>query len=92
MEPGGIFAKIHGPCPVPQMLKYDGVNGGRGAGRACWTIMNSTSQKSSFICRNNRLSCFQCRFYQRVLAEEEKSTIKEIKTFDSPFNDIPTKV
>lgn len=92
MEPGGIFAKIHGPCPVPQLMKYDGVNGGRGAGRTCWTLMNSTSFKSPFVCRNSRLSCFQCRFYQRVQAEEEKPGVGEIKVLDNQTKDIQSEV
>lgn len=70
MEPGGIFAEIYGPCPVPRMMKHDGVNGGRGAGRNCWTIMNSTTQKSPNIYRNNRLSCYHCPFFKRVQSEE----------------------
>ena len=75
MEPGGIFAKKYGPCPVPKMMKYDGINGGRGAGRACWSIMSS-SRDSRMICRNSRQSCFRCSFYNRVQNELEISATR----------------
>jgi eukaryotic-like serine/threonine-protein kinase len=75
MEPGGIFAKIHGTCPVPKMMKLDGVNDGRGAGRVCWTVMNSGSNSEPFICRNNRSSCFHCAFFQRVQSEKDNEVI-----------------
>jgi hypothetical protein len=77
MEPGGIFAEIYGVCPVPKVMKYDGVNGGRGAGRTCWTIMNRFPEKGPFICRNNRLSCVNCPFFIRVCSEEEIGSVEE---------------
>jgi len=75
MEPGGIFAEIYGACPVPQMMKYDGVNGGRGAGRTCWMVMNSGTNSELPVCRNNRLTCHHCTFFQRVQSEEDIKTV-----------------
>ncbi|PKK82248.1 MAG: hypothetical protein CVT49_14585 [candidate division Zixibacteria bacterium HGW-Zixibacteria-1] len=77
MEPGGIFSEIHGACPVPQMMKFDGANGGRGAGRACWMVMNKVSGKDPFICRHKRESCIHCDFYRRVHSEEETIVLTE---------------
>jgi len=71
MEPGGIFSEIHGVCPVAQMMKYDGANGGRGGGRVCWMIKNKASGDSCNICRHHRQSCIHCEFYRRVHSEEE---------------------
>ena len=80
LEPGGIFAEIHGTCPVPEAMRYDGVNGGRGAGRACWTVMNSGSGNEPFVCRNRRQSCFHCEFYLRVHSEEEyRNTVDPVE-------------
>lgn len=70
MEPGGIFSEIYGVCPIARTMKYDGVNGGLGAGRACWVVMNKSAGKGPFICRNNRQSCYDCGFYKRVRSEE----------------------
>jgi hypothetical protein len=72
MEPGGIFSKIHGPCPIPLMMRYDGVNGGQGAGRICWEIVSQRSQNQElFACRSSR-SCVHCKFYHRVHSEQEE--------------------
>lgn len=80
MEPGGLFAKNYGPCPIPQMMRHDGVNGGRGAGRVCWEVMPGKSGDNSISCRNRRSNCNDCKFYLRVHSEEEEminSTILE---------------
>jgi hypothetical protein len=74
MEPGGIFSKIHGECPVPKLMKYDGINGGTGAGRICWTLNSANSKTGAMICRNNRISCLHCEFYLRVQGEESPIT------------------
>ena len=78
MEPGGIFSEIYGTCPVALNMKFDGVNGGRGAGRICWKVMNRISSKDPFICRHNRQSCIHCDFYRRVNSEEESTVITEM--------------
>jgi hypothetical protein len=79
MEPGGIFSELYGACPVAGMMKLDGVNGGRGAGRACWMVMNNGSQRQPFICRNSRKSCFSCEFYRRVQSEESQNAAEPVK-------------
>lgn len=78
MEPGGVFSEIYGPCPVPKMMKYDGLNGGCGAGRVCWMVMNTSSQKGPFICRNSRQSCYNCEFCRRVHNEEGSKAAGEL--------------
>jgi len=82
MEPGGIFSEIYGTCPVATMMKHDGVNGGRGAGRVCWRVKNKATAKNKVICRHYRQSCIHCDFYRRVHSEEEKpvmnNTVSEI--------------
>jgi len=69
MEPGGIFARVREECPVPRMMKYDGVNGGVGAGRACWTVTASELKNGSVVCRRSGRLCINCEFYLRVQRE-----------------------
>jgi len=78
LEPGGILAKIHGECPVPREMKKDGVNGGIGAGRSCWAVVNSCHAVNRIAGRNRRRSCLECEFYRRVVCEEDlQSTLCE---------------
>ncbi len=53
MEPGGIFSGIKGECPIPKMMKYDGANGGAGAGRTCWMATSINPRHGSIVCRKN---------------------------------------
>jgi hypothetical protein len=84
MEPGGIFSHLHGECPVPQAMKYDGVNGGVGAGRACWIVMAHQKQQGAAICRNNRISCLRCEFYLRVQGEENHGLSEDNQSASPP--------
>ncbi len=78
MEPDGIFAQIHGPCPVASAsMKYDGVNGGRGGGRICWEIMRNNAGSIRHECRFNRMPCRKCKFFMRVMAEESVPAVVE---------------
>ena len=63
------MADILGECPVATAMKYDGLNDGVGAGRACWMVPNS-------VCRQGRsVSCCDCEFYKRVVFEEEENVV-----------------
>jgi hypothetical protein len=72
-EPGGVMAEILGECPVAATMKYDGLNDGVGAGRACWMVPDSA-------CRESRTQltrvdpCHACEFYKRVVFEQEEAT------------------
>lgn len=65
-ESDGLMVPILGECPVSKYMKYDGLNNGVGAGRACWMV------SCSFLCFNNhkRSNCCNCIFYKRVIHEE----------------------
>lgn len=59
-----------GECPVPKMMKFDGMNEGIGGGRACWMAGKSIcSTKESG--RPNLRNCHRCDFYRRVVFEQE---------------------
>ena len=73
-EKNGLMAGVLGECPVPKAMRYDGLNGGQGAGRACWMICPAVRQ-SSAPNGQRAVPCLQCGFYQRVLFEEEERTV-----------------
>jgi hypothetical protein len=72
-EKGGLMTPILGECPVPSFMKYDGLNGGLGAGRSCWMVPHS-------LCASRNASgtgshrCYTCEFYKRVVFEQEENT------------------
>lgn len=71
-EPGGLLADSHGVCPVALALRYDGLNEGKGAGRACW--LAQAEQAKSRLDDFRPVSCDRCAdcdFHLRVLFEEE---------------------
>jgi hypothetical protein len=70
-EKGGLLAAALGECPVSSAMKYDGLNGGRGAGRSCWMVEDAAcrTQDGSY-----RTRCCTCDFYKRVVHEQEENT------------------
>jgi hypothetical protein len=82
-ERGGLLAEVLGECPVPKALKYDGLNDGQGAGRACWMVPNSAGRSHLRPgCRAN--PCLECEFYQRVLFEEADDAVFKLVDNVSP--------
>jgi len=72
LEKGGVMTHILGECPVSTAMKFDGLNDGVGAGRACWMVPNAACRKDAT--RHPRVSCCQdCEFYRRVIFEEEEN-------------------
>jgi len=75
-EKNGLMVPILGECEVVSNMKYDGLNGGVGAGRACWLthrnncVMNKTKQLSC---------CYDCSFYKRVMFEEEDQAVPKVE-------------
>lgn len=65
-EKGGLLADVLGECPVSAALKYDGINDGRSAGRACWMIYKLAAGECS------GQACHTCEFYRRVLFEQDE--------------------
>lgn len=79
-EQGGLLAETLGECPVSTSMKFDGLNDGVGAGRACWLIPNSACTKNRL--NNSNSSCFDCAFYKRVKFEEESVPVEETENFE----------
>lgn len=67
------MAPVLGECPVPAAMKFDGYNGGQGAGRACWMVAHTVTPNEG--CSNPVCSrrCHTCEFYKRVLFEQEEN-------------------
>ena len=75
-EKNGLMVPIMGECKVVSDMKYDGLNKGLGAGRACWmTYKNDCVMKKS----QKLSSCYDCPFYKRVAFEEEEEIVYEIE-------------
>jgi hypothetical protein len=70
-EKGGLLVEALGECPVPSAMKYDGMNDGVGAGRACWMVPDSGCQAR----HGQSHRCSQCEFYNRVVFEQEEQTL-----------------
>jgi len=70
-EKGGLLVAALGECPVSSAMKYDGLNDGIGAGRACWMVEDSGCRTQPGATRTR---CCDCDFYKRVVYEQEENT------------------
>lgn len=58
-------------CLVPEMSMYDGMHGGKNAGRACWLVADTTCNGDLQLTFSHKLTtCSQCDFYLKVKEEE----------------------
>jgi len=65
-----------GICPVAHSLKFDGVHGGIGAGRACWVIPETVcgdEVQGTYAQKFHR--CSRCGFYEYVRSGEGQKLI-----------------
>jgi len=69
-EPGGLLTDQLGECPVARALRFDGLNGGIAAGRACW-MMTGDKLPCQAGTGGRPVPCHACDFYRRVLFEEQ---------------------
>lgn len=71
-ERGGLMAGVLGECPASTNMKYDGLNSGQAAGRACWLVAgnNCGTHRSG---AQSDACCHECEFYRRVVSEEAKN-------------------
>ena len=70
-QPGG--QKVHelGVCPAAVDHRYDGLNGGKNAGRICWAVTGTFCDgtvQGTFA--EKQLSCLACDFFAQVREEE----------------------
>lgn len=70
-ESGGRNADAEGVCPAATETAFDGVHGGRAAGRCCWVVAGTMCRgtvQGTFAQKYQ--NCEACSFYQRVCVEE----------------------
>jgi len=70
-EPGGEKADELGVCPAATEERYDGIQGGKNAGRVCWLIagtMCNGKVTGTFALKYS--DCKKCPFYNKVKKEE----------------------
>jgi hypothetical protein len=70
-QPGGENEHELGVCPASTTPTFDGLNGGKNAGRACWLLAGTLCEgevQGSFALKYR--NCFQCDFYQLVKGQE----------------------
>jgi hypothetical protein len=70
-EPGGENAVKHGVCPVANATSFNGLHGGKNAGRACWAVPSTLGDNKGSFASKIR-NCTTCEFHQLVIKEEEK--------------------
>ncbi len=74
-EKGGLMVPTLGECSTQSAMKYDGLNNGIGAGRACWLL--EKGKNCILNCSKFTSSCCNCRFYKRVHFEEQNNKNKK---------------
>jgi hypothetical protein len=75
-------------CPVPQMTNYDGINGGRNGGRACWIITGTLCDRDVQLTFAHKLAtCLRCDFYLWVKEEEGNNLCLPIDIIEHIFNE-----
>ncbi len=73
-QPGGPKVADLGVCPAAAFTAFDGVHGGKNAGRGCWAIAGSLcGGKIQGTYAQKLLNCWRCEFMNRVKQEEEPS-------------------
>ena len=82
-EKDGLLVDLNGECPVSTAMKFDGLNGGIGAGRACWMIPDSMCQLNQ-ASQGHRCQCHSCEFYRRVVFEENEKVRFRFSTPTAP--------
>lgn len=76
-EPGGRNVNTLGVCRAARDASFDGINGGKCAGRFCWSVTGTLCGKDiQGTFAEKRDSCLNCRFYQRVQAEESVANLR----------------
>lgn len=75
-EPGGKRTDELGICPAAVTAEFDGINGGKNAGRFCWYVAGTLCPgmvQGTFVAKFD--SCLKCPFLREVLLQEGNSLI-----------------
>lgn len=70
-EPGGKCVHEFGECPAATDKMYEGIHGGKNAGRACWVVSGTFCKGEPDGTFTDKFkNCFACDFYNTVRREE----------------------
>ncbi|MFX1520501.1 MAG: two-CW domain-containing protein [Promethearchaeota archaeon] len=70
-EPGGAKVDELGVCPAAIETRTNAINGGKNAGRICWSVVGTLcggTVQGTFV--NKYINCLECDFYKYVSREE----------------------
>ena len=62
-------ANDRGRCPVPFAAAWDGTNGGRAAGRSCWSVPGALCQNGKGALGSVGHPCMDCPFMDQVRSD-----------------------
>jgi hypothetical protein len=75
-EPGGLKSKEMGVCPAAIESKFDQINEGKCAGRACWVVAGTfCGGKIQGTFAHKLTSCMRCEFYKQVEKEHGREAL-----------------
>ncbi|WPD24914.1 MAG: hypothetical protein SD837_10175 [Candidatus Electrothrix scaldis] len=85
-QPGGDQVSSQGICPASTIIAINGINNGINGGRACWALTGTMSGPAEKVqgsfARTVSTSCYDCEFFEQVLAEEQndfKGTVEIVQ-------------
>jgi len=70
-QAGGKRVVELGICPTSIDILSDGINGGKNAGRFCWTVYKIIGYEAEGEFK--QINCLECDFFEKVKAEEGRS-------------------
>jgi len=80
-EKNGLMVPILGECAVYSYMKFDGLNEGQAAGRACWMVPHAPVKTDAATPTCSR-RCYSCEFYKRVVFEQEEAACFKYTSVD----------
>ncbi|MFC1528564.1 two-CW domain-containing protein [Candidatus Latescibacterota bacterium] len=79
-QPDGKNVQELGVCPAPQDTSYDGINGGKNAGRIYWAVTGTfCGGKKQGTFAEKKSSCMLCDFYNLVKKDLDLYAFKFLK-------------
>jgi len=79
-EPGGPQASKLGVCPAARDRFYEGINGGKNAGRICWAVAGTLCDgKVQGTFAQKRDTCLDCDFFAKIREEEGEAFAQQGK-------------
>ena len=79
-QPGGVNVNESGACSAALDTSYDGLNGGKNAGRICWAVAGTfCGGEKQGIFTEKQVTCKSCVFFKLVEKEVGLFAFKFVK-------------